>query len=50
MRVGAWSADLIEVPEQNRGNRGVEEWWNSELTGLQQNVRRVKAALMMYTA
>lgn len=30
-------------------NKGVEDWWNSELMGMPDKARRVKAALMMCT-
>lgn len=45
--VRTWSGDLITIPDSSKG---IEAWWNSELQGLPQNTRRVKAALMMYTA
>ena len=48
IRVRTWWGDLIAVPEPNSD---MEKWWNSELTGLRKkNTRRVKAALMTYTA
>lgn len=46
-KVSSWTGSLIAMPDLNVG---VEKWCNRELTGLQKNTRRIKVALMMYTA
>jgi hypothetical protein len=45
--VAIWTDNLITMPEQDVG---VEDWWYSQLRGLPKEVRRLKAALLMYTA
>jgi mannosylglycoprotein endo-beta-mannosidase len=45
-RVSTWSQGLVTLPE---AQRGLEDWWQGALGCLPKHVRRLKAAILIYT-
>ncbi|OEL37823.1 hypothetical protein BAE44_0001160, partial [Dichanthelium oligosanthes] len=46
-KIRTWTDALVAVPETDVT---VEEWWSQSLRALPKSVRRLKAAILMYTA
>ena len=46
-RISLWSGGLIQQPD---ADLEVEDWWYTTLAGFPKELRRPKAAILMYTA
>ncbi|TVU39308.1 hypothetical protein EJB05_12721, partial [Eragrostis curvula] len=48
LRIHYWSHNIVQVPEMDIGS--IQEWWNKNVERVPKDQKRLKAAVMIYTA
>ncbi|TVU33381.1 hypothetical protein EJB05_25195, partial [Eragrostis curvula] len=46
--ISSWSHNIVQVPEMDIGS--IQEWWNKNVERVPKDQKRLKAAVMIYTA